>query len=110
MKKWCWVIKLNIDRLKEIRQDRDLQQVDIAKVLKTSQVQYSRYERGIRVMPIDKIAMLAKFYDVSIDYLLGLTDIRKPYPKSKINSYATKVNANRTRILKKIENREKVAI
>ena len=86
MKKWCWVIKLNIDRLKEIRQDRDLQQVDIAKVLKTSQVQYSRYERGIRVMPIDKIAMLARFYDVSIDYLLGLTDIRKPYPKSKINS------------------------
>ncbi len=86
MKKWCWVIKLNIDRLKEIRQDRDLQQVDIAKVLKTSQVQYSRYERGIRIMPIDKIAMLAKFYDVSIDYLLGLTDIRKPYPKSKINS------------------------
>lgn len=77
---------MNIDRLKEIRQDRDLQQVDIAKVLKTSQVQYSRYERGIRVMPIDKIAMLAKFYDVSIDYLLGLTDIRKPYPKSKINS------------------------
>lgn len=86
MKKWYWVIQLNIDRLKEIRQDRDLQQVDIAKVLKTSQVQYSRYERGIRVMPVDKIAMLAKFYDVSIDYLLGLTDIRKPYPKSKINS------------------------
>ena len=86
MKKWYWVIQLNIDRLKEIRQDRDLQQIDIAKVLKTSQVQYSRYERGIRVMPVDKIANLAKFYDVSIDYLLGLTDIRKPYPKSKINS------------------------
>lgn len=86
MKKWYWVIQLNIDRLKEIRQDRDLQQIDIAKVFKTSQVQYSRYERGIRVMPVDKIAKLAKFYDVSIDYLLGLTDIRKPYPKSKINS------------------------
>ena len=86
MKKWYWVIQLNIDRLKEIRQDRDLQQIDIAKVLKTSQVQYSRYERGIRVMPVDKIAKLAKFYDVSIDYLLGLTDIRKPYRKSKINS------------------------
>ncbi len=86
MKKWYWVICLNIDRLKEIRQDRDLQQIDIAKVLKTSQVQYSRYERGVRVMPVDKIAKLAKFYDVSIDYLLGLTDIRKPYPKSKINS------------------------
>ena len=86
MKKLYWVICLNIDRLKEIRQDRDLQQIDIAKVLKTSQVQYSRYERGVRVMPVDKIAKLAKFYDVSIDYLLGLTDIRKPYPKSKINS------------------------
>ena len=86
MKKWYWVIQLNIDRLKEIRQDRDLQQIDIAKVLKTSKVKYSRYERGIRVMPVDKIAKLAKFYDVSIDYLLGLTDIRKPYPKSKINS------------------------
>ncbi len=79
------MIKLNIERLKEIRQDRDLQQIDIARVLKTSQVQYSRYERGIRIMPIDKIAALAKYYDVSVDYLLGLTDIRKPYPKSKLH-------------------------
>lgn len=79
------MIKLNIDRLKEIRQDRDLQQIDIAKILKTSQVQYSRYERGIRIMPVDKIAVLAKYYDVSVDYLLGLTDIRKPYPKSKLS-------------------------
>lgn len=85
MKKQSWVIKLNIDRLKEIRQDRDLQQIDIAKILKTSQVQYSRYERGIRIMPVDKIAVLAKYYDVSVDYLLGLTDIRKPYPKSKLS-------------------------
>lgn len=79
------MIKLNIDRLKEIRQDRDLQQIDIAKILKTSQVQYSRYERGIRIMPVDKIAVLAKYYDVSVDYLLGLTDIRKTYPKSKLS-------------------------
>ncbi len=75
---------MNIDRLKEIRQDRDLQQKDIAKILKTSQVQYSRYERGIRTIPIDKLALLAKYYDVSVDYLLGLTNERKPYPKSKV--------------------------
>mgnify|MGYP001625125831 FL=1 len=75
---------MNIDRLKEIRQDRDLQQKDIAKILKTSQVQYSRYERGVRTIPIDKLALLAKYYDVSVDYLLGLTNERKPYPKSKV--------------------------
>ena len=75
---------MNIDRLKEIRQDRDLQQKDIAKILKTSQVQYSRYERGIRTIPSDKLALLAKYYDVSVDYLLGLTNERKPYPKSKV--------------------------
>ena len=65
---------MNIDRLKEIRQDRDLQQKDVAKILRTSQVQYSRYERGIRTIPIDKLALLAKYYDVSVDYLLRLTN------------------------------------
>ena len=75
---------MNIDRLKEIREDRDLSQSDIAKVLHTSQVQYSRYETGLRSIPIDKLAILAKYYGVSIDYLLGLTNERKPYPKVKI--------------------------
>ena len=75
---------LNIDRLREIRQDRDYSQTDIAKVLHMSQVQYSRYENGLRSIPIDKLAILAKFYGVSIDYLLGLTNERKPYPRVKI--------------------------
>ena len=69
---------MNIDRLKEIREDRDLKQKDIAKILHTSQVQYSRYESGLRSIPIDKLAILAKYYGVSIDYLLGLTNERKP--------------------------------
>jgi transcriptional regulator with XRE-family HTH domain len=73
---------MNIQRLKEIRKDNDLSQKDIAKVLATSQVQYSRYEMGIRLLPIDKLAKLAKYYNTSTDYLLGLTDERKPYPKS----------------------------
>ena len=75
---------MNISRLKEIRQDRDLLQKDIAKVLRTSQKQYSLYENGIRLIPIDKLAILAKYYNTSVDYLIGLTDERKPYPNSII--------------------------
>ena len=72
---------MNISRLKEIREDRDLKQSDIAKILKISQVQYSRYETGIRLIPLDKIAILSSFYNTSVDYLIGKTDVRKPYPK-----------------------------
>ena len=75
---------MNINRLKEIRQDKDLLQKDIAKILKTSQKQYSLYENGIRLIPIDKLAILAKYYNTSVDYLIGLTDERKPYPNSII--------------------------
>lgn len=75
---------MNINRLKEIRQDKDLLQKDIAKILKTSQKQYSLYENGIRLIPIDKLATLAKYYNTSVDYLIGLTDERKSYPKSII--------------------------
>ena len=77
-------MNINIERLKEIRQDKDLQQKDVAKILKTSQVQYSRYEWGIRSIPIEKLAVLAKYYGVSVDYLLGLTNERKPYPKARV--------------------------
>ncbi len=75
---------MKIERLKEIRNDKDLKQEDIAKILKITQVQYSRYETGLRVIPIYHLEKLAKFYDTSIDYLIGLTDERKPYPKSII--------------------------
>ena len=77
------------DRLKEIRKDKDYTQQDIAHYLKIKQVQYSRYETGVRIIPIDLLAKLAKFYQVSTDYLLGLTDIRTPYPPSKIYNKTT---------------------
>ncbi len=79
------VIKMyiNLNRLRDIREDRDLLQTDIAKVLNTTQCQYSLYENGIRSMPIEKLIILAKYYDVSVDYILGLTNERKPYPKAK---------------------------
>ena len=75
---------MDVQRLKEIRQDKDLYQKDIAKILNTSQKQYSLYETGMRLIPIDKLEKLAKYYDTSIDYLIGLTNERKPYPKSII--------------------------
>lgn len=76
---------MTIERLKEIREDRDLLQKDIAKILNIPQQNYSRYELGIIKMPIDKYVILAKYYNVSIDYLVGITDNKKPYPKSIMN-------------------------
>ena len=70
------------ERLKEIREDRDLNQTEVAKILNITQVQYSRYETGIRTIPIYHLETLATYYQTSIDYLIGLTDERKPYPKS----------------------------
>ncbi len=74
------------ERLKEIREDKDITQKEVAKILNISQVVYSRYETGIRLIPIDKLIKLAKFYKVSVDYILGLTDEKNPYPKSIISN------------------------
>ncbi len=79
----CSELVMEFYRFKDIREDRDLLQTDIAKVLNTTQCQYSLYENGIRSMPIEKLIILAKYYDVSVDYILGLTNERKPYPKAK---------------------------
>lgn len=73
---------MNIDRLKEIREDKDLKQSEIANVLGIKQQQYSEYEIGKRLIPINYLSKLADFYDTSIDYLLQRTDERTPYKKS----------------------------
>lgn len=78
------MISMNISRLKEIREDRDIYQKDIALYLNIKQQQYSEYEIGKRLIPINYLSKLADYYNVSIDYLLGKTDVSKPYPKSKI--------------------------
>ena len=74
-----------MDRLKEIREDRNLKQKEISKLLNVSQVAYSYYEIGKRQIPIDILKKLANIYNVYTDYLLYLTDEKKPYPKSIIN-------------------------
>ena len=67
-------------RLKDLREDHDLTQKDIADVLQTTREQISKYETGNQMMGIDKYIKLAKYYNVSLDYLTGLIDTpRKLY-------------------------------
>ena len=68
------------NRLKDLREDRDLFQKDIAEFLDMSQTGYSKYEVGTNDIPTDILKKLALFYNTSIDYILGLTNIKEPYP------------------------------
>ncbi|MCM1227333.1 MAG: helix-turn-helix domain-containing protein [Clostridium sp.] len=70
-------------RIRDLREDNDLYQRDLADYLNCSQVSYSRYELGTRDIPTDILISLSEFYNTSIDYLLGQTDEKKPYPKKK---------------------------
>ena len=69
-------------RIRNLREDADLLQKDFAQLLNCTQVCYSNYEMGKRDIPTDVLIKLANFYHTSIDYLLGETDIRTPYPKN----------------------------
>ena len=69
------------NRLRDVREDRDLKQRDIAELLKVHQTTYSDYELGKLNVPINVLHALADYYDTSIDYLLGRTSEKKPYPK-----------------------------
>lgn len=64
-------VKSYQQRIRELREDRDLSQADIAKLLKTTQQMYSRYEKGTCEMPIRHLNTLCDFYGVSSDYILG---------------------------------------
>lgn len=61
-------------RLRDIREDKDLKQQNIADILGIGQSDYSKYERGVNMMGIDKYIKLAQYYNVSLDYLCGLID------------------------------------
>ena len=72
-----------MNRLKDLRQDKDLFQKDIAKILDMSQTGYSQYETETNDIPTEILKKLALFYNTSIDYILGLTNITEPYPRAK---------------------------
>ena len=77
---------MRFPRIRDMREDNDLTQQEIAEYLKCSQVAYSYYELGRRSIPLDlliKIGQIALFYDTSIDYLLGITDRTEPYERNK---------------------------
>lgn len=70
-------------RIRDLRKDRDLTQTDLAKILGCTQQTYSRYESGEITIDIYNLIKLAKFYNTSCDYLLGITDNFRPYKKAK---------------------------
>ena len=70
-------------RLRDMREDNDLTQKEVAALLKIDQRTYSNYETGKREMPVSQYCALADFYKTSVDYLLGLTDEARPYPRKK---------------------------
>lgn len=65
-------------RIRDLREDNDLLQKQLAKYLHCSQVAYSRYELGTRDIPTQVLIELALFYNISVDYILGLTDEKTP--------------------------------
>lgn len=67
----------NYQRLRDLREDKDKSQEEIAKILNMQQSQYGRYERGARELPMHHFITLAKYYNVSLDYLAGLIDTPK---------------------------------
>ena len=73
-------------RLKDIREDADEQQTKIAEILEINQTQYSRYELGKNMMGIDKYIKLAKYYNVSLDYLSGIIEEPKPLYEKDITN------------------------
>lgn len=75
-----WVMDMRL-RIRDLREDADLKQRQIAEYLMCDQSLYSKYERGERDLPLEDAVKLAQFYKVSVDYLVGLTDIQTPYPK-----------------------------
>ena len=69
------------ERIRELREDNDLAQKDLAEYLQVHQTTYSSYELGKLGVTADVLVKLAQFYKVSADYILGLTDLKTPYSK-----------------------------
>ena len=69
------------ERIREIREDNDLSQQKVADLLHVGQRTYSDYESGKTRIPIDNLLILARFYNVSMDYISGASNLKKEYPK-----------------------------
>ncbi|MBQ8825912.1 MAG: helix-turn-helix transcriptional regulator [Oscillospiraceae bacterium] len=74
---------MHFQRLKDLREDKDMNQTQVSEILGIQQTVYSRYERGFQTIPVEHLIKLADFYEVSTDYILGRTLVKKPYPKKR---------------------------
>lgn len=68
-------------RIRDLREDQDLNQEVLARLLNCTQACYSNYETGRRDVPAEALDILADFYHVSVDYIMGRTNVKTPYPK-----------------------------
>lgn len=78
---FCWVMIMEIKRIRDLREDNDKTQQEVADMLNMHRSVYRRYESGERETPAWVVVKLAGYYKVSTDYLLELTDIKTPYSK-----------------------------
>jgi len=99
-----------IDRLKDIREDKDLTQKDIAKILNITQPTYSAFENGTKIIPLKHLNTLCNFYDISMDYIIGLSDNRtinnkiKELDKNVIGKNIKQVRINNNLTLRNLAN------
>lgn len=70
-------------RIRDLREDHDLTQKEISRILNCDQSLYSKYERGLRELPLSMAIKLAVYYNTSIDYIVGLTDDKSPHTQAK---------------------------
>lgn len=70
-------------RLRNLREDKDMSQTEISKILSMSQTGYSKYETGENDIPTSILIQLADYHNTSVDYLLNITDVKEPYPRAK---------------------------
>ena len=82
---------MKIKRLRDLREDNDYTQADIAKILNITRPQYNLYELGDRKIPIDKLEALANFYNVSIDYIMERTNYKKVVQSDEMSSRNTRL-------------------
>lgn len=68
-------------RIRDLREDKDMSQTKLAKILGMSQTGYSKYETGENDVPTNILIKLAHYHETSVDYILGLTDEKEPYPR-----------------------------
>ena len=83
---------MNFERLEDIRKDNNLTQIELAKILKTSQTNYSRWENGKELIPLKKLTLFCNYFNVSMDYVIGLT--RKNNGNGKHNLDAKVLGTN----------------